>query len=86
VVTKADYYLIEVVTKAGYYLIEVVTKAGYYLIEILIKYWPAVLTKTNRENKNVKYNTIIYIFSVVDNFELIVGLDVGIPLFIVFPL
>jgi hypothetical protein len=42
-----------------------------------------VLTKTNRENKNVKYNTIIYIFSVVDNFELIVGLGVGIPLFFI---
>jgi hypothetical protein len=30
--------------------------------------------------------TIIYIFSVVDNFEFIAGLGVGIPLFIFFPL
>jgi hypothetical protein len=30
--------------------------------------------------------TIIYISSTVDNFEMIVGLDVGIPLFIFFPL
>jgi hypothetical protein len=29
---------------------------------------------------------ILFIFSVVDNFELIVGLGVGIPLFIFFPL
>ena len=49
----------------------------------ILKYWTAVLTKTNRENKNVKYNTIIYIFSVVYNFELIVGLGVGIPLFFI---
>jgi hypothetical protein len=33
-----------------------------------------------------RWYTIIYIFSVVDNFELIVGLGVGIPLFIFFPL
>jgi len=26
----------------------------------ILKYWPAVLTKTNRENKNVKYNISIY--------------------------
>jgi hypothetical protein len=30
--------------------------------------------------------TIIYMFSAVDNFELIVGLGVGIPFFISFPL
>jgi hypothetical protein len=31
-----------------------------------------------------RWYTIIYIFSAVDNFELIVGLGVGIPLFIFF--
>jgi hypothetical protein len=28
----------------------------------ILKYWPASLTKTNRENKNVKYNIYIYIY------------------------
>jgi hypothetical protein len=31
-----------------------------------------------------RWYTILYIFSVVDNFELIVGLGVGIPFFILF--
>jgi hypothetical protein len=26
----------------------------------MLKYWPAALTKTNRENKNVKHNIYIY--------------------------
>ena len=26
----------------------------------ILKYWPAALTKTNRENKNVKYNILPY--------------------------
>jgi hypothetical protein len=26
----------------------------------ILKYWPAALTKTNRENKNVKYNILKY--------------------------
>ena len=26
----------------------------------ILKYWPAALTKTNRENKNVKYNIVLY--------------------------
>jgi hypothetical protein len=36
-------------------------------------------TQNYLQRKKYKY-TIIYIFSVVDNFELIVGLGVGIPL------
>ena len=39
----------------------------YFLSKIIIQvpvhitlYWPAALTKTNRENKNVKYNIYIY--------------------------
>jgi hypothetical protein len=32
-------------------------KTIYWLDPVnILKYWPAVLTKTNRENKNVKYN------------------------------
>jgi hypothetical protein len=25
-------------------------------------YWPTALTKTNRENKNIKYNIIVYYY------------------------
>jgi hypothetical protein len=33
------------------------------LLHILLWYWPAELTKTNRGNKNVKYNIHIYIYN-----------------------
>jgi hypothetical protein len=42
---------------------KIVKKTLYWSgpVNILI-YWPAVITKTNRENKNVKYNICICIF------------------------
>ena len=48
----------------------------------VLKYWPSTLTKTNRENKNVKYNTCIYIYTYVCVCVLIVSilLPYGFPL------
>jgi hypothetical protein len=38
-----------------------IQRNSYESTEQITLYWPAALTKTNRENKNVKYNIYIYI-------------------------
>jgi hypothetical protein len=40
------------------------------------------LQRKKVDHRPWRWYTIVYIFSIVDNFELIISLDVGMPLFI----